>query len=64
MLYKYRIKNKKDYYDTTFTKIKKAFQKCLDSIKCVENQEGGLRVMYYENKLNNIYNLLTISSID
>jgi prophage antirepressor-like protein len=76
MLYKYRYKNKKDYFKCGLTKIKKAFEKCLESIKCVENQKGGTnsnilnttnnkiyRITYYENKLNTIYNSINLSSI-
>ena len=76
MLYKYRYKNKKDYFKCGLTKIKKAFEKCLESIKCVENQTGGTsnvilnttnnkiyKITYYENKLNTIYNSINLSSI-
>lgn len=41
MLYKYRIKNKKDYFKCNLNKIIKAFDKCMESIECVENQSGG-----------------------
>ena len=41
MLYKYRHKNKKDYYKCPLNKIIKSFDKCLESIKCVENHIGG-----------------------
>ena len=53
MLYKYRYKNKK------------AFDKCLESIKCVEEQTGGniYKITYYENKLNKIYDGIILSSI-
>ena len=56
--------------------IKKAFDKCLESIKCVESQTGGLdqlesidnnktyKITYYNNKLNEIYNKINISNID
>ncbi len=40
MLYNYRIKNKKDFFECDIQKIKKAFEKCEDSINCM-NQEGG-----------------------
>ena len=72
MLYKYRYKNKKDYFKCGLNKIMKAFEKCLESIKCVENQIGGsndsnnikiYKIMYYENKLKKIYDLINISSI-
>ena len=74
MLYKYRYKNKKDYFNCGLTKIKKAFDKCLESIKCVEEQTGGnnidtnikmdyIQIIYYENKLNKIYDSIMLSSI-
>ena len=40
MLYKYRIKNKKDFYQCNIDKIITAFEKCDESIKCVD-QTGG-----------------------
>jgi prophage antirepressor-like protein len=63
MLYKYRFKNKKDYFKCSITKIKKAFQKCLESIKCVESQTGGSKITYYENKLELIYKYINLSTI-
>ncbi len=75
MLYNYRYKNKKDYFKCSLNKIMKAFDKCLESIKCVENQSGGYnsnvlqentktyKITYYENKLNNIYNYINLSNI-
>lgn len=66
MLYKYRYKNRKDYFKCSLSKIKKAFSECVDSIECVENQDGGnkkYKIKYYENKLKKIYdniNLITI----
>lgn len=47
MLYNYRIKNKKDFYECDIKKIKKAFKKCDDSIKCM-NQNGGNNIVYFE----------------
>ena len=65
MLYKYRIKNNKDYFKCELNKIIKAFEKCMESIQCVENQIGGnntsiienkiYKITYYERKLNEIY---------
>jgi prophage antirepressor-like protein len=52
MLYKYRYKNKKDYFKCSLKKIKKAFDKCLESIKCVETQTGGDNILP-ENTLIN-----------
>ncbi len=71
MLYNFRYKNKKDYYKCSFDKIKKAFDKCLESIKCVESQNGSGEnnekiyvISYFENKLNHIYNTINISYIE
>jgi prophage antirepressor-like protein len=75
MLYKYRYKNKKDYYKCKFNKIIKAFEECIGSIECVENHIGGnnnidlqdntkiYKIKYFENKLNEIYNFINMSSI-
>ena len=75
MLYKYRIKNNKDYFKCELNKIIKAFEKCMESIECVENQNqiGGnsmstienkiYKITYYEKILNEIYNLINISTI-
>jgi len=65
MLYNYRYKNKKDYFKCSLTKIKKAFNECIKSIKCVENQNGGKinKISYYENKLNKIYDNINLTSI-
>jgi prophage antirepressor-like protein len=70
MLYKYRIKNRKDFFNCTLIKIKKAFNVCINSIKCIENpnleQNGGTidKITYYQYKLNKLYNQYTISTID
>ena len=51
MLYKYKYKNIKDYFKCNFNKIIKAFNKCMESIKCVESQYGGklvYKIIYYE----------------
>ena len=69
MLYKYRYKNKKDYFKCVLNKIKNAFEKCLECIKCVENHIGGndenkkYKITYYEDKLNEIYDTINLSSI-
>jgi len=67
MLYKYRYKNKKDYFKCNLKKIIKGFDKCIESIKCVENQIGGdnkiYTITYYKNKLKKIYNIINLSSI-
>jgi prophage antirepressor-like protein len=69
MLYKYRYKNKKDYFECSLNKVIKAFDKCIDSIKCIETQSGGCssktyKITYFENKLKKIYDIINISSID
>ena len=51
MLYKYRIKNRKDFYECPLNKIRKAFNKCDDSIKCM-NQIGG---DYTDTNMINFY---------
>lgn len=43
MLYKYRYKNKKDYYVCDIEKIKKAFKNCKESIECMEQNGGGIK---------------------
>lgn len=53
MLYNYRIKNKKDFYECDIKKIKTAFEKCEDSIKCM-NQNGGSKLI--NNKILTIIN--------
>ena len=67
MLYKYRIKNKKEYYYCSLNKIKQAFKVCINSIKCIETEQNGgtvEKITYYEDELNKIYNQINISSID
>ena len=67
MLYKFRFKNRKDYFKCSLARIKKAFSECKKSIKCVENQTGGnqiYKITYYENKLNDVYNKINIASIE
>ena len=72
MLYKYRFKNNKDFFKCSLTKIIKAFDECMKSIKCVENHTGGninndntflYKITYYEQKLNQIYNIINLSTI-
>ncbi len=67
MLYKYRIKNKKEYFDCSLIKIKKAFKLCIDSIKCIETEQNGgkiYKITYYDNKINKLYNIINISTIN
>ena len=40
LLYKYKVKNKKDFYNCELSEIKKAFRLSTKSIKCM-NQNGG-----------------------
>ena len=66
MLYKYRFKNRKDLFKCSLTRIKRAFTECMNSIKCVEEQDGGnkiYKITYYENILNDIFNNINISKI-
>jgi prophage antirepressor-like protein len=44
MLYNYRIKNRKDFFECNIKKIEKAFDKCEDSINCM-NQDGGSNII-------------------
>ena len=67
MLYKFRFKNRKDYFKCGLARIKRAFVECKKSIKCVENQTGGniiYKITYYENKLNDVYSKINLSIID
>ena len=76
MLYNYKVKNKKDFFKCSLEKIIQAFDKCLESIKCIEcdnddkcnKQNGGnnktYKIMYYQDQLNEIYGTINISSIE
>jgi len=66
MLYKYRYKNRKDYFKCSLTKIKKAFTECVNSIKCVNEQDGGNKkyiITYYDDILKKLYDSINISTI-
>jgi hypothetical protein len=39
MLYKFRIKNKKDFYECDKENIKKSFDNCIKSFECIENKK-------------------------
>lgn len=52
LLYDYRYKNRKDFFICKLSKIKLAFKKCSNSIKCI-NQNGGEL-----NKLQNKANII------
>ena len=65
MLYKY--KNRKDYFKCSLSKVKKAFTECVNSIKCVNEQDGGNKkytITYYENILKKIYDSINIITIN
>lgn len=65
MLYKYRIKNRKDFFNCSLNKIKRAFTICIKSIKCIEQNGGSYNIItYYENKLIKLYKLINITSIE
>lgn len=67
MLYKYRYKNRKDYFKCSITKVKKAFTECVNSIKCVEDQKGGNKkyiIIYYDDILKKLYDSINIITID
>jgi prophage antirepressor-like protein len=78
MLYKYRYKNRKDYFKCSLNKVKKAFTECVKSLNCVEEQEGGnikyssnniyiygkYKITYYDTKLKEIYDMINIISIN
>jgi prophage antirepressor-like protein len=67
MLYKYRIKNHKEYFNTSLEKIKNAFNICMDSIKCIESEQNGgsiYKITYYEDKLNKLYEQINIATIN
>jgi prophage antirepressor-like protein len=67
MLYKYRYKNRKDLFRCSLAKAKKAFTECVNSIKCVEKQDGGGKkysITYYEDILKKLYDSINIKSID
>ena len=59
MLYSYRIKNRKDFYECTAKKIEDAFENCDNSLKCM-NQKGGsnnvidMQINLLNEKLNKI----------
>ena len=68
MLYKYRYKNNKDYYQCSLNRIKIAFNKYIESIKCGENQIGctiikSHKITYYENKLQILNNIINLANI-
>ena len=53
MLYNYRIKNRKDFYECDIKKIEKVFEKCEDSMKYM-NQTGGNIII--NNKIQKLKN--------
>ena len=56
LLYNYRIKNRKDFYKCDIRKIEKAFKNYEDSIQCMNQDGGGLKIInlnVHDNLLNN-----------
>jgi prophage antirepressor-like protein len=51
MLYKYRYKNKKDYYVCDIEKIKNAFKNCKKSIECMEQNGGVIKENLIEKEI-------------
>lgn len=61
MLYNYRIKNRKDFYECDINIIKKAFKNCDKSLKCMNLiQNGGNYSNVPNDMINKEINLLTI----
>jgi prophage antirepressor-like protein len=56
MLYKYRVKNRKDFYECDINIIKKAFKSCLDSLECM-NQKGGF--VSFDKTTDNLKNKIS-----
>ena len=54
MLYKYRYKNKKDYYICNIQQIKKAFKNCKESIECMEQNGGGIKNNFIIDEINKL----------
>jgi hypothetical protein len=48
MLYKFRIKNRKDYYECDKDDIKNAFNNCMESFKCMENKN---KLLAFDKKI-------------
>ena len=63
LLYKYKYNNKKDYFKCPLTKIIKAFNACLESIACINEQSGGSggsAETYVNKKLIKAYSEITL----
>lgn len=60
MLYNYRIKNKKDFYECDINIIKKAFDECDKSINCMNQNGGTNKIELLIEKLNNKKNKLEL----
>ena len=60
LLYKYKYKNKKDYFKCPLAKIIKAFNACLESIACINEQSGGSGGTYVNKKLIKAYSEITL----
>lgn len=48
MLYDYRIKNGKDFFECDLNTIKKAFRECEKSLKCMSQNGGGYNIIELE----------------
>ena len=60
LLYKYKYKNKKNYFKCQLTKIIKAFNACLILIACINEQSGGSAETYVNKKLIKAYSEITL----
>jgi prophage antirepressor-like protein len=63
LLYDYRYKNRKDFFICKLSKIKNAFKKCLDSIKCID-QIGGETNEIKKLKIKSIKLINNINKLD
>jgi len=62
MLYEYRIKNRKDFYECPESVIKKAFKICSESLDCMNQQGGTLLtsiISNYRTQVNKIDTKIT-----
>ena len=50
MLYKFRIKNKKDFYECEKEDIKRAFKNCVESFECMKKKKD----MTFDNAINSL----------
>jgi hypothetical protein len=50
MLYKYKIKNKKDFYECDQEDIKRAFKNCVESFECMKKKKD----LIFDNTINSL----------